>query len=245
MDDVKPRLLDIFCGAGGATKGYQRAGFYVIGVDINPQPRYCGDEFYQIDAMRVLNGGTLGASPIFHCNAIHASPPCQGYCAMKTMTNSREHPMLIEAVRDALNATGKPWIMENVFGAPLINPLMLCGSHFNLVSSDGYHLRRHRYFETNFMVLNGQHCRHGAKTVGVYGDKARDIALEKRHYSKPKETRGKPVGVVLRKKTAFEAMGIDWMNMHELSESIPPAYTEFIGRQLLGTVKRIKSVDEA
>lgn len=83
------------------------------------------------------------------------------------------------------------------------------------------------------MIMNGHPCSHGSKTVGIYGAKARDIALEKRHYAKPKDTRGRPLGVVLQKQTAFEVMGIDWMNMRELSEAIPPAYTEFIGKHLM------------
>jgi DNA (cytosine-5)-methyltransferase 1 len=220
----KPRLLDLFCGAGGCSMGYHRAGFEVVGVDINPQPRY-PFEFHQADAMTF---------PLDGFDVIHASPPCQAYCALKTMKNKREHPELVGEMRVRLMEHGRPWVMENVFGAPLLDPIMLCGSHFHLKASNGYELRRHRYFETfpPIFVLQPL-CRHGKKTIGIYGAKGRDIAQEKRHYAKPKESRGNPEGVVLPKKYAFEAMGIDWMNMDELSEAIPPAYTEWIGKQLM------------
>lgn len=223
----RPRLLDLFCGAGGAGEGYHRAGFDVVGVDINPQPRY-PFEFHQADAMTY---------PLDGFDVIHASPPCQAYCALKTMTNSKEHPELVGEIRERLIENGKPWVIENVFGAPLNHPVMLCGSHFNLKAADGYSLRRHRYFEMSIYMLSPFACSHGKKTVGVYGGKARDIALEKRHYALPKETRGEPVGVVLPQTTGREAMGIDWMNMRELSESIPPAYTEWIGKQLMKYLK--------
>lgn len=225
MSEPRPRLLDLFCGAGGAAKGYQRAGFYVVGVDIKPQPRYCGDEFIEADAMTY---------PLDGFDAIHASPPCQAYCALKTMANAREHPELIAPTRERLQAQSAPWVMENVFGAPLINPLKLCGSQFGLRATNGYGLQRHRYFEASFeWPLLMLPCAHEPKTVGVYGAKARDIAKEKRHYAQPKATRGEPVGVVLAKEVAHAAMGVDWMNMDELSEAIPPAYTEWIGRELL------------
>ena len=228
----KPKLLDLFCGAGGCAKGYQEAGFYVVGVDINPQPRYCGDEFIQGDALEFC--GRLG----HEFSVIHASPPCQAYCAMKTMTNSREHPMLIEAVRETLVKTGLPWIIENVHGAPLRDALMLCGSMFGL-ESNGFQLRRHRYFESNVtLTRNGMRCQHAPKTLGVYGAKVRNIAQEKRHYAKPKDTRGLPVGVVLPQSWGFEAMGIDWMKIDEASEAIPPAYTEWIGKQIMQAIKQ-------
>jgi DNA (cytosine-5)-methyltransferase 1 len=224
---MKPRLLDLFCCAGGAGMGYHRAGFEVVGVDIEPQPRY-PFEFHQADALEYL------AAHGHEFDAIHASPPCQGYSALNTMWNSREHPKLIGQVRELLIKTGKPYVIENVEGAKkeLISPLMLCGSFFGL-ESNGYQLRRHRLFESNVFLMRGNLCYHAEKTVGVYGAKARDIALEKRHYSQDKETRGAPVGVVLPKEVGFEAMGIDWMTQDELSEAIPPAYTEYIGKQLL------------
>lgn len=223
---MKPTLLDLFSGAGGAAMGYYRAGFRVIGVDISPQKNY-PFEFHQDDALKFCSRYGKGF------DAIHASPPCQAYSALKTMWNKRNHPDLIGAVRDLLIDIDTIWVIENAAGAPLINPLMLCGSHFGLCASNGYQLRRHRYFESNVFFLNGNACHHSKRTVGVYGAKCRDIALEKRHYSKDKNTRGKPVGVILPKETGFQAMGIDWMSQDELSEAIPPAYTEFIGKHLL------------
>ena len=226
------RVLDLFCGAGGAAMGFRRLGFYVVGVDIKPQPRYAGDEFYQADAMKWLADKELMSG----WDLVWASPPCQGYCAMKTMINRREHPKLVDAVRDLLQGYEVSWVIENVFGAPLIDPVMLCGSHFGLQTSNGYQLRRHRYFEADFQLRNGRACTHANKTVGIYGAKARDIAQEKRHYGQPKDTRGEPVGVVMNRQYAFEAMGIDWMNMDELSEAIPPAYSEYIGKEFLRSV---------
>jgi DNA (cytosine-5)-methyltransferase 1 len=216
------RVLDLFCGAGGASMGLHLAWpeAQITGVDINPQPRYPFN-FIQADAMTF---------PLEGYDFIWASPPCQSYCALKTMKNKREHPALIEPVRQRLQACGVPWVIENVFGAPLLSPRMLCGSFFDLHSGE-YQLRRHRYFEANFTIPNGHDCKHWPHTLGVYGSKVRDIAKEKRHYAKARETRGAPEGVVLPKQRGFEAMGITWMNMDELSESIPPAFAKYIGEQ--------------
>lgn len=138
-NDTKPRLLDLFCGAGGCAKGYQRAGFHVTGVDIKPQPRYCGDEFHQADALEYL------AAHGREFDAIHASPPCQRYTmAQNAAKNADAHPDLVDPVRDLLLSTRKPWIIENVVGAPLKNPAVLCGLSF------GLKVRRHRLFETSF-----------------------------------------------------------------------------------------------
>lgn len=218
------RVLDLFCGAGGAAMGLHRAWpeAEIVGVDVKPQPRY-PFTFVQADAMTY---------PLEGFDFIWASPPCQKYCALNTMLNRREHPDLVDALRIKLRHFHKPgWVIENVFGAPLRYPVLLCGSFFRLRASNGYQLRRHRWFESSWMIMNGHQCEHSGKTVGVYGGKARDIALEKRHYAQDKQTRGKPIGVVLSKKTAFEAMGIDWMNMDELSEAIPPAYSQYIAEQ--------------
>uniref|UniRef100_A0A6M3IIR5 Putative methyltransferase n=1 Tax=viral metagenome TaxID=1070528 RepID=A0A6M3IIR5_9ZZZZ len=216
------RLLDLFCGAGGVAMGYHQAGFEVVGVDINPQPRF-PFEFHQADALDFpLNGFDI----------IHASPPCQAYCALKTMPNLRKHEKLIPAVRYMLETWGGAWVIENVEGAKreLRDPIMLCGSMFGLCSN-GYQVRRHRYFESNFPINVPISCAHGTRTMGIYGAKVRDIAKEKRHYAKPKETRGKPTGVVLPQKWGLEAMGVEWMNIKEASQSIPPAYTQYIGEQ--------------
>lgn len=219
------RLLDLFCGAGGAGMGYHRAGFEVVGVDSKPQKHY-PFEFHCADAFTYLEKHG------HEFDVIHASPPCQFYCAMKTMKNKKQHKDLVGVTRTALLRSEKPWVIENVFGAPLILPTMLCGSFFGL-ESNGFQLRRHRYFESSELMPRVQNCNHAKKTLGVYGSKVRNIAQEKRHYSKDKKTRGKPYGVVLPHSFGFEAMGIDWMNVVELSQAIPPAYTEWLGKQLL------------
>ncbi|MBU1567756.1 MAG: DNA cytosine methyltransferase [Proteobacteria bacterium] len=222
------KCLDLFCCAGGAAMGLHRAGFEVTGVDVNQQPRY-PFEFILGDAL---------AQDLSGYDFVWASPPCQAYCALNTMPNRREHEKLIPAVRALLKEWGGPWIIENVAGArrELIDPVMLCGSMFDL-ESNGYQVRRHRYFESNVKLNVPMGCNHGALTMGIYGAKVRDIAKEKRHYSKPKETRGKPYGVVLPQSWGFEAMGVDWMNIKEASECIPPAFSEFLGRQVISHLK--------
>lgn len=217
-----PIALDLFCGAGGATKGLMRAGFYVVGVDINPQPRYCGHQFVQADAMTF---------PLKGWDFVWASPPCQRYTALKTVWNHRDdHPDLIAPMRARLVESGVPWVMENVPGAPLQNPVRLCGTAFNLGVTvyDGWReLRRHRLFETSFPCAPVT-CSHKGATVGIYGDHARD----RRRKSGVRE-RGvdfpdcDPIAI------GRTALGIDWMNWKELSQSIPPAYSEYIARQFL------------
>jgi DNA (cytosine-5)-methyltransferase 1 len=216
------RVLELFCGAGGAAMGLHRAWPHakIVGVDVRPQKRY-PFTFIQADAMEISLAGY---------DFIWASPPCQFYCAMKTMRNRREHPDLVAPVRKKLIASGLPFVIENVFGAPLHHAIMLCGSMFKLWGGE-FQLRRHRYFETNFHFLPPGRCHHARKTLGVYGSKVRDIAEEKRHYGKSKALRGKPQGVVLPQALGFEAMGIDWMKIEELSEAIPPAYSEYIAGQ--------------
>lgn len=216
------KVLDLFCCAGGAAVGLKQAwpDAEITGVDVDPQPRYPFN-FVQADAVGFNVSGY---------DFIWASPPCQGYSALKTMKNANVHPKLIEEIRFKLRMSDCDWVIENVVGAPLENPTMLCGSHFGL-GSDGFQLRRHRLFESNFSIAPPGECRHSELTVGIYGAKARNIAQEKRHYSKPKDTRGKPIGVVLNQSIGRQSMGIDWMNMQELSEAIPPAYSRYIAEQ--------------
>lgn len=133
-----PRLLDAFCGAGGCTKGYQRAGFHVVGVDVRPQARYCGDGFIQGDALEFI------ASHGHEFDAIHASPPCQAHSALRNMWNAQKHPDLIPQTRTLLQTVGLPFVIENVPGAPLENAplwgawrLMLCGTMFDLQTPCG------------------------------------------------------------------------------------------------------------
>lgn len=207
---VKPRLLDLFCGGGGCTKGYQRAGFYVVGVDIKPQPRYCGEEFVQGDALEYL------AQHGHEFDAIHASPPCQGYSRTRNLQGN-EHPLLVEDVRRLLLATGKPYVIENVPGAPLRDPVTLVGSMF------GLRTMRPRLFECSFdvpFVL------------------APPPAAKHAKMGRPPQA-GEYVHVVGHMSNVpycREAMGIDWMTQSELAEAIPPAYSEWIGKHLMHAV---------
>lgn len=210
---MAPRLLDLFCGAGGAGVGYARVGFRVVGIDLSPQPNY-PFRFMQMDAL------ACPSAFLARFDAIHASPPCQGYSQL-TLDRSR-HPRLIEPVRAMLEASGLPYVIENVPSArpSLRDPVRLCGSTF------GLDVRRHRYFETNWPAV-GAPCNHRWQTprfpvpdkrsatrsrvvVPVYGqlNYQGDLALRQ------------------------AAMGIDWMGNTELIAAIPPAYTEYIGRQL-------------
>jgi DNA (cytosine-5)-methyltransferase 1 len=196
----KPRLLDLFCGAGGCAKGYQNAGFYVVGVDINPQPRYCGDEFIQ--------GDVLGLDPDFirSFDAVHASPPCQGYSRTRHLpwVKHKEHPLLIEPVRELLGHYSKLWVIENVGDSPL-QGVSLRGGMFGLP------FRRLRKFESNILLMAPS--------------------------SPPEEVgkSGRMFGDRLRKQ--MDCLDIDWMTRAELSQAIPPAYTEFIGNQLMEYLK--------
>ncbi len=229
---MKPRLLDLFCGAGGATRGYQQAGFHVVGVDIKPQPHYVGDEFVQADALEFLCEALDRHDPFNYVDAIHASPPCQRYSDLaKRNGNAHEHPDLVGEVRELLKvagADGVPWVIENVEGAPLIDPVVLCGSRFRLTTADGqYRLRRHRLFESNVNLLRTFGC-------SCYDDKRPVIDVSGGGPSKKARTDGK--GGRTYKGTADEAreaMEIPWMTKAELNEAIPPAYTSFIGHQLV------------
>lgn len=229
-----PRLLDLFCGAGGAGVGYVRAGWEVVGIDIAPQPRY-PFEFWQADAIEVLDG----LPRRFHdLDAIHASPPCQGYTSLRTSWNAGSHPLLIEEVRSRLLDIGLPFVIENVPQAPIVtgppslfSPLSgvcLCGTMFGL-SDDRYELRRHRLFESN-VPLPQLPCRHSDKTVvGFYGDhvRIREATTGYSHWPRDVTKRDEKLAY------GRTFMGIDWMEWSELAESIPPAYTEWIGTQLL------------
>lgn len=205
--------------------GYHRAGFEVVGVDLNPQPRY-PFAFHQADALTF---------PLDGFDAIHASPPCQAFTSMRTMPDAREHANLIEPIRERLLAAGVPYVIENVVGAPLRNPVRLCGTMFGL-GTEGAELRRHRLFECSFFCLSPT-CAHGARyVIGIYGGHARnrtrviDVYGEGARDSRRKYDKGLPdFGV----DQGREAMGIDWMSVAELSQAIPPAYTQFIGEALL------------
>ena len=233
---ARPRLLDLFCGAGGAAMGYTLAGFEVVGVDIKPQPHF-PFEFHQADALTY---------PLDGFDVIHASPPCQRYTSLKAMWNRREHPDLVEPIRAKLTASGGPWVIENVPGAPLFNPLTLCGSMFRL-GCEGAELRRHRLFETSFTIFPPAPCCHGwsgedSATIGVYGhaggySKRQRYCVIGVYGGHGRDRRRRKNGQHFPTSKRKEAMGIDWMTGTELSQAIPPAYTEFIGRQLIKAIK--------
>jgi DNA (cytosine-5)-methyltransferase 1 len=230
------RLLDLFCGAGGAAMGYHRAGFTeIVGVDIKPQPRY-PFTFVQGDALKP-------PVRLEDFDAIHASPPCQAHTSMKTMPDAREHPDLVPATRALLAASGLPYAIENVHGAPLIYPVRLCGTAFGLGCDDA-ELRRHRMFESNVPML-APPCQHGKRaTLGVYGGHLRNRKRRVRTVG----VYGEGVRDSVRKRDrgvadfgveqGREAMGIAWMTLAELCQAIPPAYTEFIGLQLIAAIRQ-------
>lgn len=214
------RVLDLFCCAGGAAMGYARAGFEVVGVDLAPQRNY-PFAFIQADVL------SLDQRFLRFFDLIHASPPCQGYTALRHAKGAKGAPQLIDQVRDALVGAGVPWVIENVEEArwAMRDPVMLCGTMFGL-QTEGHELRRHRLFEASFPILLPGGCRHGAgPVVGVYGGHARNRAAKKGGRStKDSWANG-------HRAAAAEAMGIGWATLGEMSEAIPPAYTEHIGRQ--------------
>lgn len=213
MANVRPKLLDLFCCQGGAAAGYDRAGFDVYGVDIEPQPRYLG-KFIQADALDFLTHDRWVGF-----DAIHASPPCQGYSDLQ---NKRDYPRLIEPLRYTLDEIGLPYVIENVEGAPLIDPVVLCGTMF-----PGLRVLRHRLFESNVpLVAPLEHPKHPLvfthdKRKAHHGKLDQDVSYVQ-------VTGGGNCTV----ENAADAMGIDWMDKHGLNEAIPPAYTEYLGLQL-------------
>jgi DNA (cytosine-5)-methyltransferase 1 len=211
----RPRLLDLFCGGGGASMGYWLAGFEVVGVDIAKQPRY-PFAFFQADALEFAEvwGDRF--------DAIHASPPCQAYSRLAARHPDREYPDLIGPTREVLQKLGNlgiPYVIENVPEAPLRDPVTLCGSSFEL-GTDEYQLRRHRAFEANW-PLRGRICTHDERpTISVAGHAGRA------------SRNGSGTSAERR-----EAMGIPWLTADTLSEAIPPAYAESIGHQLQGWIE--------
>jgi len=199
--------------------GYYRAGFEVEGVDNKPQPHY-PFKFYQADALEFSLEGY---------DAYHASPPCQAFTKYKNVRKDLpdRYPNLIPLTRQRLENTGKHFVIENVVGAPLVMPILLCGSMF------GLDIQRHRLFELTFPILT-PNCNHSIwKPNRFPGGRSRERGnarvlcrgtIEIGRWNIPLETQNK-------------GMGIDWMTVEELSEAIPPAYTEYIGKYLLKALR--------
>lgn len=204
------RALDLFCGGGGAAMGLHRAGFEVTGVDLTAQPRY-PFTFHQGDAM---------AWPLEGYDLIWASPPCQAYSA-STLAHRRagkEYVDLLAPVRARLKAHGAPYVIENVVGAPMRGHTILCGTMFGLP------LLRHRLFETSFPISSLlPPCQHKGDEIPVYG------------HGSPSWNRARHVRHLIAEKRT--AMGIDWLNRDELSQAIPPAYSEWLARQWLASLE--------
>jgi DNA (cytosine-5)-methyltransferase 1 len=223
----KYRLLDLFCCAGGAAVGYARAGFEVVGVDIDPQPNY---PFAFIEA----NALNLDPEFLASFDFIHASPPCQSYSDLaKRNGNGHEWPRLVEPVRKMLRATGLPYVIENVQGAPLIEPIVLCGTMFPTLR-----VIRHRLFESNLPITVPKHNPHPLvfthdKRKAHYGKLDQDTAYVQ-------VTGGGNCSIA----NARAAMGITWMSKAELNESIPPAYTQYLGKQFIKHLKEFEELPE-
>lgn len=213
-----PVIADLFCGAGGASVGYARAGFRVVGIDLHPQPNY-PFEFHQADALEY---------PLDGFDAVHASPPCQKHVKGLAAVNAAlgrtlGHSDLIAPIRAGLIAAGLPYVIENVDGAPLINPIKLCGSSFGLA------VRRHRLFETSFPIM-AHPCAHHLQRDARYWTSWRPNGEHRL---------AKVVQVYGNAGDSSEwaaAMGIDWMTRDELREAIPPAMTEHVGQYLLASI---------
>lgn len=234
---MTPRLLDLFCCQGGASMGYHRSGFDVVGVDKDPQPHY-PFQFHEGDALdvmrRLIDGEAIefmgiGPGDIEHLRledfaAIAASPPCQAH---STITPDKsKHIDLIPPTRELLHEAGLPFIMENVEGArrTMDHAVRLCGSSF------GLRVRRHRYFETNLEHVWSLPCRHAEQgvPVGVYGDHADGVT---------RRPNGTSRGVKAQTlDEARDVMGMPWASWHGTTQAVPPAYTEFLGQQLMAAL---------
>jgi DNA (cytosine-5)-methyltransferase 1 len=212
------RLLDLYCGAGGSARGYQLAGFHVTGVDNRPQPRYAGDAFVQADALEYI------AAHGHEYDAIHASPPCQAYATVTGWSGDRaDHPDLLGPTRDALIATGRPWVIENVVSAPMRPDVVLCGQMF------GLRTYRHRWFELGgWWMLCPMHPAHIVRSSTL----RRRAWLTGLHVT---------ATCYLAPDMGPAVLGIDWMDGYELVQAIPPAYTRYIGEQLAGHLIRKES----
>ena len=203
------KLLDLYCCGGGAAMGYSQAGFDVTGIDINPQPKY-PFKFIQADALEYLKNNH------HKYDVIHASPPCQNNTSATKVHKAagKVYECFIERTRALLEKIGKPYIIENTMDAPLVDPIVLCGSMFGLKTY------RHRLFESNINLTAPEHPIHVAKSTKM-GRKPVDGEFIQ------------VVGHFSGVKFAQDAMKIDWLGQKELAQAIPPAYTEHLGKQIL------------
>ena len=209
----KFKLLDLYCCAGGAGYGYEQAGFDVTGVDIEYQPKHRG-KFIQADAIEFLKVNYQ------NYDVIHASPPCQAYstASMQFRTKGKRYDDLISITREILQKINKPYIIENVPGSPLLNPIVLCGAMFNMRTY------RHRLFESNIKLISPPHPEH--------------IYPNAKMGRKPKENEFiQYVGHFSGVNLVQEMTGLHWLGQKELAQSIPPAYTKFIGEQIIKILK--------
>lgn len=219
---MRPRLLDLYCKEGGAGMGYHLAGFDVVGVDIEPQPRY-PFEFHQADALEYL------AEHADEFDAVHASPPCYDHTALAAFTGGDGTGWLLAATRRALGGVQCPWVIENVPGAPMRVDLMLCGGMF------GLRTYRHRWFEFGdpmfpphlehppHRIPTDDHKRRTGWDAGLHTTVTGNVTLD----------------------IASTALGIDWMDVEGLPQAIPPAYTELVGAHLLEQIHDRAQAKEA
>lgn len=210
---MSPRMLDLFCGAGGAGAGYRKAGFYVVGVDIEFQVNY-PYRFVQLDALK---------ANFARFDIVAASPPCQKW-SISSYRTGKDYPDLLTPMRKRLLEWGGPYIIENVPGAPLRRPVMVCAGYFGLGAhcKDGTWraLKRHRMFESNLPLTGtGCHCTPGQPVIGVYGRGSAGTKYKRGYQGLVKERE--------------EAMGMDWAYSGELAQAIPPVYTTYLGEQLM------------
>jgi DNA (cytosine-5)-methyltransferase 1 len=218
---MRPKLLDLFCGGGGASMGYHRAGFDVTGVDLRPMPRY-PFTFVRADALEYL------AAHGREFDAIHASPPCQAYSSTtKRNKGGRTHPDLVAPVRRLLETSGRPWVIENVEGSPLVGATRLCGTMF-----PGLLVKRHRLFEASFAFDPPGPCDHPTAKLYPSGD----ALASGRSMLSPFVAVWGSGGNKGDKALWSRAMGIDWMTRAEMAQAIPPAYTEYAGRLLMNVL---------
>ena len=222
----KPLLYDVYCCAGGTTKGYQKAGFRVIGIDNKPQPHYCGDGFILMDALEFLDRYIAGEFE--RADVFHASPPCQGYSISKSMQGTKGAEKLIPATRELLFKTGKLFVIENVPGSPLVNPIELSGMSF------GLKIIRRRLFELHgfdILLIPSPHQVKNYRNEG-YLPYHHGTSVKRGHLPN-----------IWTKPRLQKAMQIEWMDIKEMTQAIPPAYTEFLGKYLMQEVLKIRQLE--